>query len=160
MSDEETPALHSFGDVFHRALFDASGRIEDKRRIVQFLYILLRDELEAGVLGGVLLGTFAPKEGADEIWAEQQYRERPEDFFDPLRLVPYPTLRHTLFVVLLCREGCLRDDGEPSYTLPRAVTETLGKIPGADDVGALFSNGWTARYCQAVADWLQNGLPK
>lgn len=143
--------LDRFPDVISRELFRASGEVEDRRRIVQFLFLLLRDHVPVGVLANAHTKTFA---------RDAQGEQHKGFVTSPLasRLVDQPTVWHRMFLVDLGNAlyDHFDDDTEDQEYV---LDEVLKKTQPTDDTLVFLSNGFLARYCQFIADTLQNGLP-
>ena len=123
-------------DPHYAAMRTASGEVNDKRRFVQFLYLLLRDGVaSAGGIGD------AHRQAAEHV-------PKPDEstWEDGVRgvaglLVDRPHERLYFFVRHLL--------GQQEHN---TVAETLQQVPTQDDNEARFTNGWLAQYCQWVAD--------
>lgn len=128
------------------ALTKASGTVADHRRLVVFVYLLVRDNMPCGKLAeimrmrttlssarrGALLGDLDPA----AMWS---YVERLTDSTDE-------GLRVTIleWVALVFRFS------EHADRLPAL----FDLVPKADDTETVFTNGWVAKYAQYVADEL------
>lgn len=156
MTEQHEPEMDRFRDDVHRALFKASGEVSESGRFEQFLYLLMRDHTNTGVVGEALLRTFYPSGVCTPEWAASYYRTHPEMFVPAERLVDQPNERHLTFFVQLCT---LCRHGESSDQMPNVIAATLKNTPGDDEVVGFISNGWLMSYCRFVANCLRDGLP-
>lgn len=156
MNDQHEPELEHFRDDVHRAMFKASGEVHESGRFEQFLYLLMRDHTNTGVVGEALLRTFYPSGVCTPEWARAYYRSNPEMFVPVDRLVSEPNDRHFTFLVQLCT---LCRHGESSNQMPTVVSAVLKMTPGDDEIVCFISNGWLMSYCRFVTRCLRDGLP-
>lgn len=173
MSEEHEPEMERFPGRVDRCLYFASGEVKDGRRIVHFLYALMRDSLSLGYISHALRYTFEPTSdrmllpGNTWVWlnadnqegaisATQLFKQYPEVVpFVPSRLVDHPTELHARFLLVLL----MNIPRDARTTVQDGLERALKMTPGDDETVAFISNGWLARYCQFIADALQDGLP-
>jgi len=113
-----------------QALFEASGEVKDVRRLVAYLYLILRDEFAFGAVEDAARLSAVGADPASPVARDRAYR-----------LHDKPSRRLRVFLHLL---------QQPDATW--AAYD--GTLPLRDDIITNFSNGWVARYAQHTADLL------
>jgi hypothetical protein len=127
-------------DPANRAACEASGCVHDARRLVAFIYLLLRDHVPCGLLGEVVRMLDAPSE--------------------PLPVAIQCT---SLARRLSAQEPCTRlldwlAAVEAQGLAERATLWSIANsLPEQDDTETLYTNGWLARYAQYIADRIEHG---
>lgn len=128
------------------ALTKASGTVSDHRRLVAFVYLLLRDNMPCGVMAEIMqmrttltgerrITLFGHLDAA-AMWA---YAERLTDSTDEgLRV----TVLEWVALVFRFSEH------------PDRLPALFDLLPGADDTETIFTNGWVATYAQYIVDEL------
>lgn len=132
------PTIEEVVGEFHAKVCRASGGVHDLRRLVQFLYLLMRDHVPCGMVGQVMLENNAATFTTDDPpkW-EQVVIDR------AARLHDAPTNRLRDFVH---RARPLLSD---------AVWNDIdGKLSLRDDVDSTLTNGWLGLYAQWLAEEL------
>jgi hypothetical protein len=127
-----------------RALTEASGTVSDHRRLVAFVYLLLRDNMPFGKMGEItrMRITLTPENrsalfGGFDAAVMWGYVERLTDSTDE-------ALRVTIleWVALVFRFSEHADD----------IPALIDMLPEADDTETIFTNGWLTQYAQYVTD--------
>jgi len=113
-------------DAFSARLRERTGAVTDVRRLVVFIYLLIRDTVPLGVVGEA--HHRATAYSCTRSWSVTGIEAK---------LVRQPTKRLCVFLEGL--EGC-------------DLTQALRQLSPDDDVECAFSNGFLARYAQLVAD--------
>jgi len=122
------------------ALAQASGTVADRRRLVAFVYLLLRDNMTCGKFAEVMaLRTTITSsvflyQGLDvgvlEGFADRLTSSSRAPVCDWLALV----FRHSEH--------------------PERIPSLIERLPADDDIETVFTNGWLAQYAQYTADEL------
>lgn len=148
MTDQERAAGHQgVKDTMHddvRALCEASGSVADHRRLVAFIYLLVRDNMPFGLLGEVM----CMWKRIDSVKRVFLYQGLDEDALDnnARRIAPddmLETVRDWLALVY-------RQSRNPTH-LPALIEQ----LPLSDDIETIFTNGWAAQYAKHVASQLE-----
>lgn len=126
----------TWGSPESQALFEASGEVTDMRRLVAFVYLVLRDELPFSRVGEALKASETAPEPLFQVAMDRAFR---------LHDKSCRRLRVFLFKLNQSREQWNVYDGT---------------LPLRDDICTSFSNGWIARYAQHVADTLTREEPE
>lgn len=152
MEPIDVPDPQRFQDRAARSMWAASGKVWDKQRLVQFIYLLALHEVSMGTLtrafGGML-------ELRDDVVAIADARRRVERNMsidcacEKLLDAPLPTL--FLFVDALIGQFPDRAAG------CSAVLRTLKRVSPADDVTTHYSNGWLARFAEHLTSEIRRG---
>lgn len=151
MTEIDTPEAE-FPTEEARRMWRKSGGASDARRLVQFLFLLMRDELPSTAI--VEAHQHANAYAHDLIrLGDARMRVEQSTVIDSAceRLQEVPTPRLFLFIDHLVANYD-RPDG---WNRVSAVRRTLHRIPQKDDVVCRFSNGWLARHAQYVVDDLE-----
>lgn len=112
---------------------ERSGHVSDQRRVVSFLYLLLRDHLPAERIE-TALHLADTVSNVDAL--SQETRDR------ACWICNFPKSRVVAFVSLL----------EPA--MQGRWHEVQGRLPLRDDIETIFTNGWLALYAKDLAERL------
>ena len=124
-------------------LTHASGTVTDHRRLVAFVYLLLRDNMPCGVMAEIMNSRMAIKNvRLVHLYSKGYSVETMEERASKLTSGPVAPVRDWLAIVYLQTQDVMR------------VTALIERIPDDDDTVTVFTNGWLARYAQYVADEL------
>lgn len=132
-----------YADTYHTELCEASGRVHDPRRLVAWLFLLMRDHAPTSVVNTAL---FEMQDGA---WTKGERKYTPETVDRANRLCDKPT--DTLREFLQRIRFALTDE---------VWMRLDGLTPLRDDVDTTFSNGWMARFCIYVTEQLNKDVPQ
>lgn len=124
------------------AMTIASGTVSDKRRLVSFVYLLLRDNMPCGRMADIM-------QLRTTITAAKRVHLYQGLALDKLTgcaksLTDGPVAPVRDWLALVYRQS-------PSE---EQVPKLLAMLPAADDIETVFTNGWLARYAQYVAEEL------
>lgn len=135
-TESKEPTIEEMVGNYHARVAKESGLVTDKRRLVAFLYLLMRDHAPCGMVGNVLLELdgVAPYDSEKPIEWAQWVRDR------SARLCDTPTERLRDF---LARSLALAPEG--------VWLDIERNLPLADDIETTFTNGWLAQYARWIA---------
>lgn len=137
------PEAPAYADRFHEDLCAASGRVHDARRLVAWLFLLLRDHTPTTTVSTALF----EMQGGAWITSERKYTQETLDRANRLCDAPTDTLREFLQRIRFV----LSDD---------VWMHLDGMTPLRDDVDTTFSNGWLASFCIYVTEQLNKDVPQ
>jgi len=135
-------------DDVSEALCVASGRVNDPRRLVGFAYLVMRDVLPVGVMGGVM-----------RAWDKQRYNFVIPDAVRYEELAVRLTGERGVWVVVWL---AMLEKLIPKDVRTKLLPALAKKLPEDDDVTTVYTNGWLAQYAIYLADELTgrgHGVP-
>lgn len=148
MTDEQRAAGVSDPNSVHtpaqRELCDASGRVSDHRRLVAFIYLVLRDSLTVGWMGEIMLTL-------ERLGDDHFLTAEPDPLFYEELLEGVVDVRTHRMLTWFWLLGHV-DGRHPTWMAP-----ALQQLPAQDDTTTVFTNGWLANYAKYIVEQLQHG---
>lgn len=147
VSEERRMGIEFGGSAHDKTLHKRTGEVTDSRRLVMFIYLVLRDMLPACYVAA------AHNHAVSIPFAVGPYPLEVNAAYMRLvgMLVDQPTNRVCTFVERV-RIACRSALQSPDST--RVFDALVGQLSPADDVECFYSNGFLASYAKLIADEL------